>query len=87
MEKMGISHVPGNLGTYIYSIFYVKDQVDSNKISKTYCSTENMFEYFLTKALQGALFVRFRGVIMGWKHIDTLQMGPPSTKENVGNID
>ena len=24
---------------------------------------------------------------MEWKHIDTLQMGPPSNKERVGNMD
>ena len=25
-------------------------------------------------------------MIMGWKHVDTLQMRPPSTKERVGNV-
>ena len=23
---------------------------------------------------------------MGWKHVETLQMGPPSTKERYGNV-
>ena len=46
-----------------------------------------MLADFFTKALQGASFIKFREVIMGWKHIDTLQMGPPSTKERVGNMD
>ena len=31
--------------------------------------------------------MKFREVIMGWKHIDTLQMGPTSTKELVGNVE
>ena len=39
-----------------------------------------------TKALQEALFAKFRDEIMGWRHVDTLQMGPPSTKESVGNV-
>ena len=45
-----------------------------------------MLTDFFTKSLQGALFVKFRDVLMGWKHVDTLQMGPPSTKERVGNV-
>ena len=43
-----------------------------------------MLEYFFTKALQGALFVQFCEVIMGWKHVEILHMGLPSTKERVG---
>ena len=45
-----------------------------------------MLADFFTKALQGALFAKFCDVIMGWKHVDTLQMGPPSTKDHVGNL-
>ena len=45
-----------------------------------------MLTDFLTKALQGALFSKFHDVIMGWKHVDTLHMGPPLTKERVGNV-
>ena len=42
---------------------------------------------FFKKYFQGYIFVKFHYVIMGWKKIDTLQMGPSSTKENVGNVD
>ena len=45
-----------------------------------------MLAEFFTKSLQGALFAKFCDVIMVWKHVDTLQMGPPSTKEHVGNV-
>ena len=45
-----------------------------------------MLAYFFTKSLLGALFAKFCDVIMGWKHVDTLQMGPTSTKERVGNV-
>ena len=38
-----------------------------------------MLADFFTKPLQGALFHKFRAVIMGWKHIDTLKI--PSQSE------
>ena len=45
-----------------------------------------MLADFFTKSLHGALFVKFHEVIMGWKHVDTLQTRPPSSKERVGNV-
>ena len=45
-----------------------------------------MLADFFTKALQGALFSKFCDVIIGWNHIYTLQMGPPSTKERVVTV-
>ena len=32
------------------------------------------------------MFAKFSEVIMEWTHVDTLQMGPPSTKWRVGNV-
>ena len=46
-----------------------------------------MLADFFTKALQGSFFVKLHEEIMGWKHIDNLHMGPPSTKYRVGNMD
>ena len=43
----------------------MKCMVDSNVMSIAYCSIEQMFVDFFTKALQGALFIKFREVIMG----------------------
>ena len=45
-----------------------------------------MLAYLFTNALQGALFLKFQEVIMNWRHIDTLQMGPPSTNERAENL-
>ena len=45
-----------------------------------------MLADFFTKALQGALLEKIHDMIMGWKHVYTLQMGPPPTKERVGNV-
>ena len=52
-----------------------------------YYSTEHILADFFTKYLQGSLFVKFRDVTMGWKHIYMLQMALPSTNECVGNVD
>ena len=71
-------HVPETLGTYIYAIL-IKDWVGSNNISIAYFITEHMLEYFFTKYLHGVLSVKFRELIMGWKHINTPHMGPPQT--------
>ena len=32
------------------------------------------------------MFDKFCEMIMGYEHVDTLQMGPPSTKDRVGNV-
>ena len=45
-----------------------------------------MLPNVFTKSLQGSLFAKFCDVIMGWKHEDNFQMGPPSTKVRVGNM-
>ena len=51
-----------------------------------YCPTEEMLADFFTKPLQGALFRKFRDVVMGMKHINTLKRTvlDPS-QERVGN--
>ena len=61
---------------YIRYVF-VKNQVDRNGMSIVYCSIDHMLAYFFTKALQVALFDKVRVVIIGWRHIDNLHMGPP----------
>ena len=44
-----------------------------------------MLADFFTKPLQGALFTRFRDVILGHKHVDSLNVGPtPEPEERVG---
>ena len=65
----------------------MKDRVDSNNMSINYCRTGHMLSDLFNKALHGALFVKLCEVIMGCKQKDNLYMGPPSTKEHVGNMD
>ena len=87
IEKNGKKSCTGKYRHIYIRYFFVKDWVDSNNMSITYCSTEHTIADLYTKNLQEALFVKFREVIIGWKYIDNLQMGPPSTKESVEKMD
>jgi hypothetical protein len=44
--------------------FYIKDQVDGNKVKIEYCPTDDMLADFFTKALQGKKFKTMRDQIM-----------------------
>jgi Reverse transcriptase (RNA-dependent DNA polymerase) len=57
--------------------FFMKDRVKTEKIDIFYCPTEAMLADFFTKALQGALFEKFRRVLMGRDHISTLHRPEP----------
>ena len=46
-----------------------------------------MLADFFTKPLQGNLFRRFRDVVLGYKHVDTLSVAAaPSSEERVGEV-
>ena len=53
--------------------FWIKDRIKTEGIEIRYCPTQMMIADFFTKPLQGNLFKRFRDVIMGQKHIDSLE--------------
>ena len=86
IKKNGKKSCNGNSRHIYIRYFFAKDRVETNKILIEYCSTEHMLADCFTKSLQGVLFAKFHEVIMGWKHVDNLQMGPASTKEGVGNV-
>ena len=65
----------------------MRDRVDSNNISILYYSKDHIIADLFTKYLHRALSVKFLEVIMTWKQMDTLHIGPPSIKKIVGNID
>ena len=44
--------------------FYITDQVNKQQINIKHCPTENMIADYMTKALQGKLFKKFRKQIM-----------------------
>jgi hypothetical protein len=65
--------------------FFIKDRIDLENIDVQYCPTEQMLADFFTKPLQGSLFRKFRDVIMGHTHIDSLKRPVPTPfQERVG---
>jgi hypothetical protein len=53
--------------------FWIKDRTENSGIVIRHCPTLEMLADFFTKPLQGNLFRRFRDVILGHSHINTLQ--------------
>jgi hypothetical protein len=67
--------------------FWIKDRLGSEGIKIQYCPTKKMLADLFTKPLQGALFRKFRDVVLGYKHIHTLNNDDEesSSHELVGN--
>ncbi len=68
--------------------FWIKDRTKDGEIEIRHCPTLQMLADFFTKPLQGALFRKFRDVILGYKHIDSLALTDPipSVEERVGEM-
>ena len=49
--------------------FFMKNRLDTENINVAYCPTGEILAFFYTKSLQGKLFRKFRGLIMGLQHI------------------
>ena len=66
--------------------FWIKDRTKDGEIEIRHCPTLQMLADFFTKPLQGALFRKFRDVILGYKHVDSLALTDPipSVEERVG---
>jgi hypothetical protein len=52
--------------------FFMKDCLKADNIVVRHCPTEHMLADFFTKPLQGALFRKFRDILLGYHHISTL---------------
>ena len=52
----------------------MKDRLKGEDIVVTHCPTLQMIGDFFTKPLQGNLFHKFRDVILGHAHVDTLAL-------------
>ena len=67
--------------------FWIKDRLESEGIKVEYCPTGKMIADFFTKPLQGALFRKFRDIVLGYLHISELNKevdGVLSSEERVG---
>ena len=49
-----------------------------------HCPTKRMLADFFTKPLQGALFNRFRSILLGHHKVADLDVPPSPSKERVG---
>jgi hypothetical protein len=66
--------------------FWMKDRIHTEGIIVRHCPTLQMIADFFTKPLQGTLFRKFRDVLMGIKHMDTLALDHPMPiEERVGD--
>lgn len=66
--------------------FWMKDRINTEGITIRHCPTLQMVADFFTKPLQGNLFRKFRDVIMGTHHMDTLALDLPlPLEERVGD--
>ena len=66
--------------------FWVKDRTSAGGITIRHCPTLQMLGDFFTKPLQGSLFTKFRDVILGYQHVDSLScsVSPSPVEERVG---
>ena len=87
IEKNGRNSCTGNSRHIHIRYMFTKDRVDKGEFEIEYCPTESMLADYFTKPLQGSLFNRFREIIVGWKHIDTLKTFLDSRKERVGDTE
>jgi hypothetical protein len=53
--------------------YWVKDRLQSDSLTVRHCPTLEMLADFFTKPLQGTLFRKFRDVILGYAHVNTLR--------------
>jgi hypothetical protein len=63
----------------------VKDRLELDSFEVKHCPTEQMLAHFFAKPLQGNLFRKFREVIIGHAHTDSLKLLEPApSQERVG---
>jgi Reverse transcriptase (RNA-dependent DNA polymerase)/Zinc knuckle len=72
LEKNGRSSAGPKSRHIDIRFFWMKDRVQQEDILIRHCPTLQMLADFFTKPLQGALFRRFRDVLLGYKHVNTL---------------
>ena len=56
--------------------FWIKDRLKAGAITVEHCPTLEMLANFFTKPLQGHLFRKFRDVLLGASHVNTLAATP-----------
>ena len=67
--------------------FFITDHSKNRNIDIAHCPTTDMLADFFTKPLQGSLFRKFRSVLLGHAHVNTLRAHDPqkANEERVGS--
>ena len=90
LERNGIQSAGKKSRHIDIRFFFIKDRIKKGDIHLLYCPTEDMLADFLSKPLQGHLFIRFRDQIMGITPvtpIDDPSLRSAPAQERVGNSD
>ena len=66
--------------------FFIADRIAQGEVNLIHCPTGIMIADFFTKPLQGALFAKFRDIIMGITHFSTLDAPNPVEPRSVLNM-
>jgi hypothetical protein len=67
--------------------FFIADRISHGEVNLVHCPMGIMIAEFFTKPLQGALFAKFRDIIMGITHFSTLDAPNPVEPRSVLNMD
>lgn len=79
LEKNGKASSSKRTKHVAIRFFFITDRIKKGEVSVTWCPTGDMIADFMTKPLQGAMFRRFRDLIMGVERVS-----PPGTgKEKI----
>ena len=87
LEKNGRSSAGQKSKHINIRYFFIKDRIKNENIGIVHCPTDKMIGDFYSKPTQGGLFHKFRNVILGYEHTDSLTRDPPlsQTEERVEN--
>ena len=85
MEKNRKKSCSGNSRHIDISYFFANSN-EATKLSLHTVSQNICLHMFLLNPYKEPYSKKIGDMIMGWKHVDTLQMGPPSKKERVVNV-
>ena len=83
LEKNGRASAGQKLWHIHIRYFFIKARIKKGEINLIYCNTKNMIVDYFTKPLQGALFQRFRDIIMGYTHPSLLESSLAPLQERV----
>ena len=81
LEKNGKASSSKRTRHIVIWYFFVTDRIAKGELTVEWCLTADMIADFMTKPLQGALFCKFRDIVLG---IDTIKSGKDDSSNKSG---